>query len=71
MFVFVSIEIGILAKSYIDQGQLIPDDIMTRLILSELKNLDQYHLLLDGEYLPGTGHGLLLLNTLNTERPHR
>ncbi|XP_014820573.1 PREDICTED: GTP:AMP phosphotransferase AK3, mitochondrial isoform X1 [Calidris pugnax] len=41
-------EVGILAKSYIDQGQLIPDDIMTRLMLSELKGLDQYNWLLDG-----------------------
>ncbi|NWR76948.1 KAD3 phosphotransferase, partial [Centropus unirufus] len=41
-------EIGILAKSYIDQGQLIPDDIMTRLVLTELKGLDQYNWLLDG-----------------------
>ncbi|KAJ6669535.1 hypothetical protein lerEdw1_000083 [Lerista edwardsae] len=41
-------EIGILAKSYIDQGRLIPDGVMTQLMLSELKNIDQYHVLLDG-----------------------
>ncbi|XP_027490309.1 GTP:AMP phosphotransferase AK3, mitochondrial isoform X3 [Chiroxiphia lanceolata] len=41
-------EVGILAKSYIDQGRLIPDDIMTQLMLTELKGLDQYHWLLDG-----------------------
>ncbi|KAM6468450.1 GTP:AMP phosphotransferase AK3, mitochondrial [Liasis olivaceus] len=41
-------EIGMLAKSYIEQGQLIPDDIMTQLMLSQLKTLDQNHLLLDG-----------------------
>ncbi|XP_025000547.2 GTP:AMP phosphotransferase AK3, mitochondrial isoform X3 [Gallus gallus] len=41
-------EVGILAKSYIDQGRLIPDDIMTRLMLNELKGLDQYNWLLDG-----------------------
>nr|XP_034958663.1 GTP:AMP phosphotransferase AK3, mitochondrial-like [Zootoca vivipara] len=41
-------EIGILAKSYIDQGQLIPDDIITRLMLSELKNLERNSVLLDG-----------------------
>uniref|UniRef100_A0A670K5C6 Adenylate kinase 3 n=1 Tax=Podarcis muralis TaxID=64176 RepID=A0A670K5C6_PODMU len=41
-------EVGILAKSYIDQGRLIPDDIITRLMLSELKNLEQNSVLLDG-----------------------
>ncbi|XP_037757813.1 GTP:AMP phosphotransferase AK3, mitochondrial isoform X3 [Chelonia mydas] len=41
-------EVGVIAKTYIDQGQLIPDDIMTRLMLNELKNLYQYHWLLDG-----------------------
>ncbi|XP_053825115.1 GTP:AMP phosphotransferase AK3, mitochondrial isoform X3 [Vidua chalybeata] len=42
------LEVGILAKSYIDQGQLIPDHIMTQLMLNEIKGLDQYNWLLDG-----------------------
>ncbi|KAG7477072.1 hypothetical protein MATL_G00089330 [Megalops atlanticus] len=41
-------EIGLLMKSCIDQGQLVPDDIMTRLILAELRNLGQNSWLLDG-----------------------
>ncbi|XP_025895482.1 GTP:AMP phosphotransferase AK3, mitochondrial [Nothoprocta perdicaria] len=41
-------EVGILAKSYIDQGRLIPDEIMTRMVLSELKGLERYDWLLDG-----------------------
>uniref|UniRef100_A0A8C2S4F3 Nucleoside-diphosphate kinase n=1 Tax=Capra hircus TaxID=9925 RepID=A0A8C2S4F3_CAPHI len=41
-------EIGVLAKTFIDQGKLIPDDVMTRLVLHELKNLTQYNWLLDG-----------------------
>ncbi|XP_068032845.1 GTP:AMP phosphotransferase AK3, mitochondrial isoform X1 [Anomalospiza imberbis] len=41
-------EVGILAKSYIDQGQLIPDHIMTQLMLNEIKGVDQYNWLLDG-----------------------
>uniref|UniRef100_H3A640 GTP:AMP phosphotransferase AK3, mitochondrial n=2 Tax=Latimeria chalumnae TaxID=7897 RepID=H3A640_LATCH len=41
-------EIGLLAKSYIDQGQLVPDEVMTRLIMQELKKLEQHHWLLDG-----------------------
>ncbi|EPY89164.1 GTP:AMP phosphotransferase AK3, mitochondrial [Camelus ferus] len=40
-------EIGVLAKTFIDQGKLIPDDVMTRLVLHELKNLTQYSWLLD------------------------
>uniref|UniRef100_A0A8C5VAI0 Adenylate kinase 3 n=1 Tax=Microcebus murinus TaxID=30608 RepID=A0A8C5VAI0_MICMU len=41
-------EIGVLAKAFIDQGKLIPDDVMTRLALHELKNLTQHSWLLDG-----------------------
>ncbi|XP_063770047.1 GTP:AMP phosphotransferase AK3, mitochondrial [Pseudophryne corroboree] len=40
-------EIGVVAKSYIDQGQLVPDDVITRLILQELNNMGE-HWLLDG-----------------------
>ena len=39
-----------LAKTFIDQGKLIPDDVMTRLSLHELKNLTQYNWLLDGKW---------------------
>ncbi|XP_064607346.1 GTP:AMP phosphotransferase AK3, mitochondrial-like [Liolophura sinensis] len=39
---------GLAAKSYIDQGQLVPDDIMVELILSELKGLRSESWLLDG-----------------------
>uniref|UniRef100_G3SN07 Adenylate kinase 3 n=1 Tax=Loxodonta africana TaxID=9785 RepID=G3SN07_LOXAF len=42
-----AIEIGVLAKTFIDQGKLIPDDVMTRLVLHELKHLTQYSWLLD------------------------
>ncbi|KAF6122956.1 adenylate kinase 3 [Phyllostomus discolor] len=41
-------EIGVLAKTFIEQGKLIPDDVMTRLAFHELKNLTQYNWLLDG-----------------------
>ncbi|KAF6122955.1 adenylate kinase 3 [Phyllostomus discolor] len=40
-------EIGVLAKTFIEQGKLIPDDVMTRLAFHELKNLTQYNWLLD------------------------
>lgn len=49
MILLTFTEVGILAKSYIDQGRLIPDDIMTRLMLNELKGLDRYNWLLDGK----------------------
>ncbi|XP_054445325.1 GTP:AMP phosphotransferase AK3, mitochondrial-like [Pteronotus mesoamericanus] len=41
-------EIGVLAKAFMDQGKLIPDDIMIRLAFQELKNLTQYSWLLCG-----------------------
>uniref|UniRef100_A0A8C5VB81 Adenylate kinase 3 n=1 Tax=Microcebus murinus TaxID=30608 RepID=A0A8C5VB81_MICMU len=41
-------KIGVLAKAFLDQGKLIPDGVMTRLALHELKNLTQYSWLLDG-----------------------
>ncbi|MFT7815450.1 GTP:AMP phosphotransferase AK3, mitochondrial [Arapaima gigas] len=41
-------EIGLLMKSCIDQGQLVPDDVISRLILGELRNLEQSGWLLDG-----------------------
>lgn len=50
---FVSVpaaEIGVLAKTFIDQGKLIPDDVMTRLALHELRNLTQVSWLLDGKW---------------------
>uniref|UniRef100_A0A8C9CWM8 Nucleoside-diphosphate kinase n=1 Tax=Panthera leo TaxID=9689 RepID=A0A8C9CWM8_PANLE len=42
------IEIGVLAKVFMDQGKLIPDDVMTRVTLHELKNFSQESWLLCG-----------------------
>lgn len=41
-------EFGLLMKSCIDQGQLVPDDVISRLILSDLRGLGQSSWLLDG-----------------------
>ncbi|XP_071760395.1 GTP:AMP phosphotransferase AK3, mitochondrial [Centroberyx gerrardi] len=41
-------ELGLLMKSCIDQGQLVPDDVMSRLILSDLRAMHQTSWLLDG-----------------------
>ncbi|KAM8941197.1 GTP:AMP phosphotransferase AK3, mitochondrial-like [Lycaon pictus] len=41
-------EIGVLAKVFMDQGKLIPDDIMTRLTLHQLKTFTQESWLLCG-----------------------
>lgn len=46
--VFVS-ELGLLMKACIDQGQLVPDDVMSRLILNDLRALGQSSWLLDGK----------------------
>uniref|UniRef100_A0A667GCV5 GTP:AMP phosphotransferase AK3, mitochondrial n=1 Tax=Lynx canadensis TaxID=61383 RepID=A0A667GCV5_LYNCA len=41
-------EIGVLAKVFMDQGKLIPDDVMTRVTLHQLKNFSQESWLLCG-----------------------
>ncbi|XP_008322757.1 GTP:AMP phosphotransferase AK3, mitochondrial [Cynoglossus semilaevis] len=41
-------ELGLLLKSCIDLGQLVPDDVMSRLILSDLRATGQSSWLLDG-----------------------
>ncbi|VCX37780.1 unnamed protein product [Gulo gulo] len=41
-------EFGVLAKIFMDQGRLIPDDIMTRLTLQELKSSPRGSWLLSG-----------------------
>uniref|UniRef100_A0A7N8YE96 GTP:AMP phosphotransferase AK3, mitochondrial n=1 Tax=Mastacembelus armatus TaxID=205130 RepID=A0A7N8YE96_9TELE len=41
-------ELGLLMKSCIDQGQLVPDDVMSRLILSDLRAMGRSSWLLDG-----------------------
>uniref|UniRef100_A0A3Q3XAP8 GTP:AMP phosphotransferase AK3, mitochondrial n=1 Tax=Mola mola TaxID=94237 RepID=A0A3Q3XAP8_MOLML len=41
-------ELGLLMKSCIDQGQLVPDDVISRLILTDLRALEQSSWLLDG-----------------------
>lgn len=38
-----------LVKSYVDRGILVPDDIMTRLMLPRLEQLSTHSWLLDGE----------------------
>ncbi|XP_078070267.1 GTP:AMP phosphotransferase AK3, mitochondrial [Mustelus asterias] len=41
-------EFGLLAKSFIDVGKLVPDVAITRIILNELKEMNQSNWLLDG-----------------------
>uniref|UniRef100_A0A8C1X3M8 GTP:AMP phosphotransferase AK3, mitochondrial n=1 Tax=Cyprinus carpio TaxID=7962 RepID=A0A8C1X3M8_CYPCA len=41
-------DLGLLMKSCIDQGQLVPDDVISRLVLSSLRGLEQTSWLLDG-----------------------
>ncbi|XP_061590289.1 GTP:AMP phosphotransferase AK3, mitochondrial [Cololabis saira] len=41
-------ELGLLMKSCIDQGQLVPDGIISRLILNDLRTIDHGGWLLDG-----------------------
>merc|ERR1719471_2129402 len=41
-------EVGLAAKSFIDKGDLVPDEVMVELISSELKKLGNKSWLLDG-----------------------
>uniref|UniRef100_A0A3P9Q7M8 Adenylate kinase 4 n=1 Tax=Poecilia reticulata TaxID=8081 RepID=A0A3P9Q7M8_POERE len=41
-------EAGMLAKTYIDRGMLVPDQVMTRLMLPKLEQLQNHSWLLDG-----------------------
>lgn len=41
-------ELGLLVKSCLDQGQLVPDDVISRLILKDLRALENSSWLLDG-----------------------
>ncbi|KAF4082728.1 hypothetical protein AMELA_G00154740 [Ameiurus melas] len=41
-------ELGLLMKSCIDQGQLVPDDVISRLILASLRDMEKSSWLLDG-----------------------
>ncbi|XP_078811922.1 GTP:AMP phosphotransferase AK3, mitochondrial isoform X2 [Oryzias latipes] len=41
-------ELGLLVRSCMDQGQLVPDGLMSRLILKDLKSMEHISWLLDG-----------------------
>lgn len=41
--------IGLEAKKYIDEGKLVPDDVMIKFILNEIKNTGSESWLLDGK----------------------
>ena len=42
-------EIGLMAKTFMDKGSLVPDDVMSALIINELAILKQHSWLLDGK----------------------
>ncbi|XP_024907748.1 adenylate kinase 4, mitochondrial isoform X1 [Pteropus alecto] len=46
--IIYSVEIGDMAKQYIGKGLLVPDHVITRLMMSELENRRDQHWLLDG-----------------------
>lgn len=43
--------IGVEAKKYIDQGKLVPDELMIKFILNEIRNCHSLSWLLDGNIL--------------------
>ena len=40
---------GLIAKSYMDEGRLVPDDVITNIVVDELKKYEQDSWLLDGK----------------------
>lgn len=48
LFFFFFAEAGVLAKTYIKKGLLVPDHVMTRLLLPRLEEMTKYSWLLDG-----------------------
>lgn len=47
---FVSlIEVGVLAKQYLEQGLLVPDHVITSVMMMELEKKQSQHWLLDGQ----------------------
>lgn len=47
-FIVFSAEAGVLAKTYIKKGLLVPDHVMTRLLLPRLEEMTKYSWLMDG-----------------------
>ncbi|MBN3316126.1 KAD4 kinase, partial [Atractosteus spatula] len=47
-----STEAGILAQKYIEKGLLVPDQVITRLVLTKLERMTRHSWLLDGITLP-------------------
>lgn len=46
-------EVGDVAKQYLEKGLLVPDHVITRLMMSELETRSAQHWLLDGEWVMG------------------
>ena len=42
-----------MAKQYLEKGLLVPDHVITRLMMSELETRSAQHWLLDGEWVMG------------------
>lgn len=42
-------EAGVLVKTYVEKGMLVPDHVMTRLMLPRLEQLNRHSWLLDGK----------------------
>lgn len=51
-FFFFLLDVGDMAKQSIEKGLLVPDHVITRLMMSELESRRGQHWLLDGELSP-------------------
>lgn len=62
LIVFCVSEAGVLVKTYVEKGMLVPDHVMTRLMLPRLEQLNRHSWLLDGKNIFNTFrmHGFYL-----------
>lgn len=56
-FFFSRTEVGVLAKQYLERGLLVPDHVITRVMMSELEKRREQPWLLDGECAAGIPAG--------------
>ena len=47
-FCFCVPDLGLKAKAFMDEGKLVPDDVITKIMLNELKKHNKENWLLDG-----------------------
>lgn len=58
-------EVGLMAKTFMDKGHLVPDEVISALIINELRLLKQHSWLLDGKIMDNLDFHDSFLNSLS------